>query len=105
MALEFAKKKGIRYPEAWNESGMAGLDWYYGFLRRHSNNPLRKVNKLAVKADPALSEEYKPEPIVEVFVKSYTDIKMETEEELIDPIQSDCFEWEEVKLEDLDGKQ
>lgn len=102
MALEFAKKKDFRYPEAWKESGMAGDDWYYRFLGRYPNNPLRKVNKLAVESGPALSEEDKPQPIVEVFVKSYIDTKMETKEEIFDPIENYCFEWAEVELEDLD---
>ncbi|XP_043461665.1 uncharacterized protein LOC122498132 isoform X1 [Leptopilina heterotoma] len=35
LAYEFAKKRHIKYPSQWDDNKMCGLDWYYGFMRRH----------------------------------------------------------------------
>lgn len=37
MALDFAMKEKISYPQTWNNAGMAGIDWYHGFMKRNHN--------------------------------------------------------------------
>lgn len=41
LAYEFAKKTNAKYPNSWNDNNMAGWQWYYGFMKRHSKLSLR----------------------------------------------------------------
>lgn len=41
LAYEFASKNGLKYPELWNENGMAGVEWLKGFMCRNQNLSLR----------------------------------------------------------------
>ena len=42
LAYDFAELEGIRHPF---RGGMAGWDWYYGFLKRHPSLALRQPNE------------------------------------------------------------
>lgn len=42
LAYQYAQRLGIECPENWTTNKMAGLEWFCGFLRRHSKLSLRK---------------------------------------------------------------
>lgn len=41
LAYQFAKKIMVRYPNQWNDNGMAGRGWYRHFMKRHYDLVLR----------------------------------------------------------------
>ena len=45
LAYDFAELEGIRHPF---RGGMAGRDWYYGFLKRHPNLALRQPEAVSL---------------------------------------------------------
>lgn len=42
LAYEMAKYHNLKMPKAWEERQMAGIDWLYGFRKRHPEISLRK---------------------------------------------------------------
>ena len=48
LAFEFAKKRGILFPQSWKKNKMAGKDWMYGFMQRHQNISLRSPEATSV---------------------------------------------------------
>ncbi|KAF2897885.1 hypothetical protein ILUMI_08290 [Ignelater luminosus] len=42
LAYEMAKYHNLKIPKAWKERQMAGIDWLYGFRKRHPEIKLRK---------------------------------------------------------------
>ena len=46
MAYEVAVKSKKKFPNRWNETKLAGNEWLYGFMKRHSDLSLRKPEAL-----------------------------------------------------------
>lgn len=42
LALSYAKLIGCEYPNNWDTSNMAGIDWLKGYMKRHKRLSLRK---------------------------------------------------------------
>lgn len=42
LAYQYAVKINADFPSAWTRDGKAGLEWFYGFMRRHPRLSLRK---------------------------------------------------------------
>lgn len=41
LAREYAKSNSSHLPETWNTNKEAGLEWYYGFMKRNPQLSLR----------------------------------------------------------------
>lgn len=41
LAFEMAERNNMKFPEKWNETKMAGRDWFTGFLKRHPQLSIR----------------------------------------------------------------
>lgn len=41
MASQYAIKSKIKCPQEWKDRGVAGQDWYEGFMERHPWLPIR----------------------------------------------------------------
>ncbi|GFO27444.1 transposase [Plakobranchus ocellatus] len=41
LALEYAKRNSKPYPESWDKNGEAGIDWFYGPMKRHPRLSVR----------------------------------------------------------------
>ena len=41
LAWEYAKQNLKDYPDVWDKNREAGMDWYYGLMKRNSNLSLR----------------------------------------------------------------
>lgn len=48
MAFEFGKREKIEMPNSWDKATMAGIDWYYEFMKRHPNISLRTPQQISV---------------------------------------------------------
>lgn len=59
MAYEFAKKEKIRkLPKSWTEeSKMAGINWYYGFIKRHPRIVLRTPRRISIQRVKCFNKE------------------------------------------------
>lgn len=42
LAYEYAQKNSLRIPKTWQESKMAGKDWFCAFIKRHPTLSIRK---------------------------------------------------------------
>lgn len=57
LALQFAKKLNIKYPQSWDKDQMAGWQWYYGFMLRHKNLSLRTPEQTSLNRVKAFCRE------------------------------------------------
>lgn len=83
MALDFTMKEQISYPQTWSNAGMAGIDWYYGFMKRNHNFSNTQQEPY-IKPDPdQVSYSQTSNPLNDIlFVKA---VKIEPENEVDDP--------------------
>lgn len=48
LAYDFAKKLKKSIPKNWEDKGMAGIDWMYGFMTRHQTLSLRSPESTSI---------------------------------------------------------
>lgn len=85
MALDFAIKEKISYPRTWNNAGMAGIDWYYRFMKRNHNFS-NTQQELYIKPDPdAVSYSQTTNPLNDILFVRAVKIEPENEYEVDDP--------------------
>ena len=41
LSLEYAQRRGKKYPESWEKNAMAGKEWMLSFMKRHQKISLR----------------------------------------------------------------
>lgn len=66
LAFQYANQLNLEYPENWNEDKMAGKKWYYKFMKRHPNLPLRaskptssnRVETFCIKNDQTIFQNF-----------------------------------------------
>lgn len=68
LAYEFARKLNKNYPVRWNEKKCAGIDWLFGYMKRHPLS-LRKPENTSVARATAFNKEN-----VEAFFKNYSKV-------------------------------
>ena len=56
MAYEVAAKSKKKFSNRWNETKLAGNDWLYGFMKRHSDLYLRKPEACSLSRATAFSK-------------------------------------------------
>lgn len=70
LAYEFAKKLDIKHvPDSWNNNGMAGKSWYYGFMSRQRRLSLRTPEQTSLNRIKAFCREN-----VKDFFKNLDDV-------------------------------
>lgn len=57
MAYEYSVKYKIRHPKEWNDNGIAGRDWYEGFMKRHPQLSLRTPEQISIARAKAFNRE------------------------------------------------
>lgn len=56
LAFQYANKLKKSFPNSWTQHQMAGVDWYNGFVRRHSRLSLRKPEKTSLARSTAFNK-------------------------------------------------
>lgn len=85
MALDFAIKEQISHPQTWSNAGMAGIDWYYGFMKRNHNFSNTQQEPY-IKPDPdAVSYSQTSNPLNDILFVKAVKIEPEDEYEVDDP--------------------
>lgn len=79
LAFEYAKTNLSVFPETWNTNNEAGLDWYYGFMRRNPQLSLRSPESTSI----ARATAFNPHS-VQSFFKNYLNV-MARENFQLDP--------------------
>lgn len=57
MASEYAIKYKIKCPQIWKDNGVAGRDWYEGFMKRHPRLTIRTPEQISMARAKAFIKE------------------------------------------------